>query len=68
LGRVIVPVEIYLSLAQEQLNDLERFPETCGAVIEWIAEGVVLRLMPTCARTEDEAPIADLVEAVSHLR
>src|SRR5512146_2243880 len=37
-------------------------------MVERIAERLILRLMPARAESQDEAPVADLVQAVGHLR
>ena len=36
-------------------------------MIEGVAEGIVLRLVPATAEPEDEAPVADLIQRVRHL-
>ena len=48
---VILPREVHLPLTQQRRGDLERLFEARSAMIEGIAEGVVLRLVPARADT-----------------
>ena len=48
-------------------DDLDRLLEAADAVVEGVAEGVVLRFVPAGAEAEDEAAAADLVDRLGHL-
>jgi hypothetical protein len=64
---VILAVEIDRSVPQQAVDDRDRFLEPGDAVIEGVAEGAVLRFVPTGADPDDQAPAADLLDRVGHL-
>src|SRR4029077_6198516 len=64
---VILAFEVDRSLAQQRMNDLKRLLEPRNEVVEWIAKGVEFRLYPTCAESEDQPAVADLVHSIGHL-
>ena len=46
----------------------QRLLEAADAVVEGVAEGAVLRLVPAGAEAQDQPAAADLVDRVGHLR
>ena len=65
---VVPALEVDASLAQERHDDLEGLLEAAHPVVEGVAEGLVLGLVPPGAEPQHDAPAADLVEGVGHLR
>ena len=53
---------------QQWLEDLQGFFEAVHAVIEEQPERLILRLVPSRADTQDQAPVAHLVGGRGHLR
>src|SRR5207249_3429275 len=66
LGLVVLPLEIDVALAEQRDDDLERFLEAAGAVVERVAVCIELRLVVACAKAKDQASAADFVERVGH--
>src|SRR5690242_17509565 len=64
---VILAVKVYVSLADEWDDDLEGLVEAGGEVVEGVAEGGELGLVPAGAEAENEAAAADLVNGVGDL-
>ena len=62
------PVERHPLAADERRDDLERLLEPPDAVVERVAEGRVLGLVPARAEAEDQAAVRDLVDRRRHLR
>ena len=65
---VEAPVERHPLAADERQDDLERLLEPPDAMVERVAEGGVLRLVPARAEAEDQAAVRDLVDRRGHLR
>ena len=68
LGAVVSALEAHSLAAEERREDLEPLLEAADAVVERVAEGVELGLVPSAAEAEDQATIAHLVELDRHLR
>jgi hypothetical protein len=69
LARLVIAArEVDLPLPQQGADDGEGLLEAAGAVVERVAEGAILPLVPARADAEDEPPAADLVDRVGHLR
>ncbi len=58
---------VYLPLAQQWDDDLERLLEAASQMIEGKAKGGVLWLVPARAESQDKAAITDLIQAIGHL-
>ncbi len=65
---VIGAFEIDASRAQQAMDDGDRLGKAADAMVERVAKGDVLRLVPTGAETENEAPTGDLVDGIGDLR
>src|SRR5215467_14074419 len=64
---IILPREVYLSLAQQRHNDLKCLLKAAGKMIEGIAKCPILQFAPARPQPQDKAAIADLIQAISHL-
>ena len=67
LGAVVSALEAHPLTAEEGRQDLETLLEAPDAMVERVAEGVELGLVPSAAEAEDQPPIAHLVELGRHL-
>ena len=67
IGLVVAPVEVGSPLAEQRQDDVERLLEPTDPVVERDPERVELRLVPSGAEAQDEAPSADLVDGRRHL-
>ena len=61
-------LEAHRLAAQQRRDDLHPLVEAAHAVVERVAEGVELRLVPAAAEAQDQPPSADLVQLGGHLR
>src|SRR6185369_15094708 len=71
LGTLVVApraIELDPFAAEQPRRDLEILLEAPDAVIERVAEGLVLRFMPAATEAKDQAALGDLVELAGHLR
>jgi len=67
LDAVVLAREGDLLALEQRQDDLERLVEAAGEVVERVAEGVVLGLVPAGAEAEQQAPAAHVVEGVGDL-
>lgn len=65
---VVLPFEIDVTVTKQWLDDLHGLVEAGYAMIERQPERLVLRLVPSCADAQDQAPAADFVGGRRHLR
>src|SRR5680860_512275 len=66
-GRMVCALEVDITITQESVNDLHRFLEATDPVVERKPKGIIFRLMPAGAKTQDKSPATDLVDGVCHL-
>src|SRR5207249_11309732 len=65
---VVTAGVVDLSGLQEGMDNRERLFKAAYAMIEWVAERPILRLVPPGAQAKDQPSVTDLVDRVGHLR
>jgi hypothetical protein len=64
---VVAALEVDPAIAQQSVDDGERFGEALEAVVERKPEIDVLDLIPTRAQADNQPAIGNLVDGVGHL-